>query len=503
MEKVSVTVPVYNIQTHLDECLNSLLNQTFKGIEMAQGEYIRFVNQNDRIDFDSFEKFYNAVKENGCDVAFALNAATDNSKHKRNIGMKSKNIFKALSSLINNFCFIRVKANYKAKLKQLNKEYLNRKLNVIFYVSENSKWCYQSLYEEFEKDEHFNPLVLVGILKDVHKGKDKFRNNLEENYNFFKSQNMNVEYAYQNRKYINFKKFKPDIVFYEQPWGLPKIYHPDYVSKFALTCYCCYGLMLFDNPEEYKEKFHKYLWRYFSDSEFNIERYSSYDKYAKENCISFGYPKMDVYFDEEKIDLNKYWKNPEKIKIIYAPHHSFEDDGLRLATFRENGKYILNLAKEHPETTWIFKPHPRFKCALFKNKIMTQEEIEQYYNDWNTVGRVYTKGAYFDIFKTSDFLITDCCSFLGEYLPTLKPIINLINPNASQMNIFGKLISKCCFKTKNNDEFYKTFTDILSNKDTKFEERKEAVKYVIDFDKKSSEKIVGYIKEKMENEETL
>ena len=108
MPKVSVIVPVYNVEAYLDKCLDSLVNQTLKDIEIivvndstpdnsqqiidqyvkqyphkvqsfikknggiadtrnfglsqATGEYIGFVDGDDYVDLTMFEKLYNEAK---------------------------------------------------------------------------------------------------------------------------------------------------------------------------------------------------------------------------------------------------------------------------------------------------------------------------------------------------------------------------------------------------------------------------------------------------------
>ena len=74
--------------------------------------------------------------------------------------------------------------------------------------------------------------------------------------------------------------------------------------------------------------FHKHIFKVFTDSELNIQRYESYGKGNSKNCVAVGYPKLDVYLVNDEIDSSKYWKNPERIKIIYAPLHSFEIGGI-------------------------------------------------------------------------------------------------------------------------------------------------------------------------------
>ena len=103
--KVSVIVPVYNCEKYLKKCLDSLVNQTLKdieiicvndgstdnsgrileeytdsrikiitkengglssarnaGIAVAKGEYLGFVDSDDWVDLDFYEKLYNTAK---------------------------------------------------------------------------------------------------------------------------------------------------------------------------------------------------------------------------------------------------------------------------------------------------------------------------------------------------------------------------------------------------------------------------------------------------------
>ena len=127
MVKVSITVPVYNVEKYLEKCLDSLIGQTLKDIEiicindgstdnslsilekyakkdsrikiinqenqgiantrnksikLAQGEYIGFVDSDDWVSCDFFEKLYNAALKYEADIAAAgIIRATD--KHEK------------------------------------------------------------------------------------------------------------------------------------------------------------------------------------------------------------------------------------------------------------------------------------------------------------------------------------------------------------------------------------------------------------------------------------
>ena len=114
MAEVSVIIPVYNAEKYLEKCIESVVNQTLKdieiilindgstdgseeickkylsderviyyskeneglaaarqdGIERASGEYIGFVDSDDWVEPDMYEKMYAAAKSNNSDVVY-------------------------------------------------------------------------------------------------------------------------------------------------------------------------------------------------------------------------------------------------------------------------------------------------------------------------------------------------------------------------------------------------------------------------------------------------
>lgn len=135
MTKLSVIVPFYNTEEYIEKCLNSLVNQTLEDIEIilindgstdnsiniaksfqqkdnrikiieqenkkqgaarnlgmkaAEGEYIGFVDSDDWIDLDYFEKLYNAAKKYNSDIALATNVRIGNGRTKKRLKIKEE-----------------------------------------------------------------------------------------------------------------------------------------------------------------------------------------------------------------------------------------------------------------------------------------------------------------------------------------------------------------------------------------------------------------------------
>ena len=339
--------------------------------------------------------------------------------------------------------------NYEKKRRELSKN--KERIKVVFLVAESTKWNGDSLYKLLEKDSRFSPIIVYIPLHT------RINTDQTDDFHcqFFEARGYNFAAISSGAKV---RDYKPDIVFYQQPWLLemePDL-NPMNVSQHALCLYFHYGIVAAsENLDDYS-LFIKTLYRYFVFNATVKEHLKTKDIH---NTIVTGHPKMDAYLEPVKTCP---WKDERKFKIVYAPHHSFKSSFLRLqlqwATFDWNGRELLEWAKAHTNTEWILKPHSHFRAAVIRNEIMNEAEIEEYYNEWNKVGAIYNQGDYFDIFRTADLLITDCGSFLTEWLPTGKPCIHLLTENEAQKNrsLVHENSSRHYYKVKNIEELEAT-----------------------------------------------
>ncbi len=344
-----------------------------------------------------------------------------------------------------------------------------RKLKIAFLVNENEKWCCQSLYDKLKQSKHFTPVIFLTSSTDFKKEDiiERYNKNIE----FFNKNCNDVQVVYNNetKQFEDFRKYNPDIVFYQQHWGIAKNQNLYSTSKFALSIYIPYSFVdCYELREKYRYSFYYLLFREYISHELVIKEYKK-NGYKRNNLKVSGYTKLEKYSGKN---------NYEKKYVIYAPHHSFAKDSLKLGTFSWNGMFILEYAKKHREFNWIFKPHPLCKDTLestgvFKN----MDDINSYYDEWAKIGFVYDKGNYIDLFKQAKCLITDCGSFLIEFLPTESPVINLKRKDSVYISDITNEIIKTYYQAYSLEELKQYFNDILeNNNDPKKEERLNLIK---------------------------
>ncbi len=304
-----------------------------------------------------------------------------------------------------------VAANYARHLQRLGQKLGQEKIRVGFLVRENVKWSYESLYHLLEADPDFEPLVLI-------KDEKMELCSVEKNCEFFRHYRHCVI-----RELADYVAQRVDILFYEQPWfDMFGDFTPDAVSEHSLTCYVSYALEPEVEPEIIQETqyFCKALHRSFA---FNERICQEMEEYGIHNACAVGHPRMDAYLKPEATEVP--WRSEGKVRIIYAPHHSFGHSVLKQSSWEWSGEHLLRLAQQSQGTTeWILKPHPRFQYELGR-LLKSEQKAQEVMDAWAEVSCLYDRGNYFDLFKTADLMISDCLSFNIEWLPTRKPFIRL------------------------------------------------------------------------------
>lgn len=386
---------------------------------------------------------------------------------------------KAIKKLRLKLAMCVVSKNRKQVLRKLKTKLQKKeKLNVIFYIFDETKWKAQSLYDLMEKSEEFSPFVCVSknsakINNFDYLSKEK----ILSVYNFFKTKSLNtfLAYDFEKNKYISFEDMnsKADIIIYCSPWNIPKIHSPLRASKNAFTIYIPYAVSVTKSYIEYNLELHNLVFKHYIMSELFKGYYSKNALNKGKNLIAVGNPILDYFY----LNKDKPFKNENY--IIYAPHYSVDDKSiLNWGTFFEFGEYILNFAKNHPEYNWIFKPHPALRGYLLNNTNYTKKQLNKYWSEWENIGKICDSGDYLDLFMKSKLLISDCGSFKVEYFMTKKPQIFLKSSRCkTEYNTYVEKINNSCYQARNIKELEKILDEVLiKENDYKKNERLELFK---------------------------
>ncbi len=368
-------------------------------------------------------------------------------------------------TLKNNFKFVyshMIAFRYKMMIRKIRHDFVKneRKLRILFLVNDNTKWNAQSVFEVFRNDPRFDAQIFI-CRQEQSESEKKTRNGYAEDCAFFRKRNIPFIPGYDEsiKKDIPVSSYSPDLVFYIQPWGWKsKFYDLSSIRKKSLTAYIPYSLPICNDPNDNQLTFHQLLTFFYVPSDISLKLNQKEMLNKGKNCVVSGYPKLDDY-------AKLVQKTKNQPKIIYAPHHSFSGR-LRFATFRWNGREMLEYARRHSEISWVFKPHPRLKYELVEQKIMTLEEANDYYDSWASLdnSEFYNSGDYIRLFQESDLLITDCISFLGEYLPSGNPVILLENTESAGYNELGKEIISSYYSCKAWNEVENSINSVIVDK---------------------------------------
>lgn len=146
MPKVSVIIPVYNVEKYLEKCLESIVGQTLRdieiicvndgatdnspvilekyakndprikivnklngglpsarnaGLEVATGEFIGFIDSDDWIDLDFYEKLYDAANKNQAEIAATGIIRKNEKKHKIRLKFTETKVYETFEDKVN------------------------------------------------------------------------------------------------------------------------------------------------------------------------------------------------------------------------------------------------------------------------------------------------------------------------------------------------------------------------------------------------------------------
>lgn len=367
---------------------------------------------------------------------------------------------------------------YARVLRRIRRKPKGEKVRVLFIVCELAKFKCQTLFEAMMHDGRFEPVIALSAwnVQGSHTDDELDREFALAEAFFDKLGFAHIRTVLTHpRRFIPLESFNPDVVFFSEQWAPHGGQDPETVSRFALMCYVPYFVPNYgDVDTDCHNPTQEFAWRYYVLDERWAKLYRA-DCSRWTTVMEFvpaGHPALDyiVHAGEERSrgDL-----------IVYAPHFSFPIEGRKWkllwkwGTFNWNGREILDYAKSHPEMSWAFKPHPLLRESLVETGLMTKDEVDAYYKEWERIGGACYDSDYKGLFLKSRAMITDCGTFLTEYGATGKPIIHLICPeNTLKPLQASKIVYDTYYDVHNLNDMYLIFKTVLEEgRDPACEER--------------------------------
>lgn len=339
------------------------------------------------------------------------------------------------------------------------------KIRFGFVVYTSSMWNVDELYHLLCNNHRLDTSVIVGLIEmpDMESAKKEYDETLqyfvEKNYHVVEAKNLHEEEQF-------------DILFYLTPFR----FHDENIDLLqiplsTISLHTSYSYMLAGNMHKLDLWMYHWTMRYYTDSEYYNDLIAK-AKYYTGNAVYLGFSKMDKYYSTDPLRLS------EKKVIIYAPHHSVHYTEFKAATFENNYRDMLNLAKKYADSTyWIYKPHPLLRSHSVLGKVFKSvEEYDKYENEWDSLpnAKVITGGDYFSVFKGSDAMITDSVSFLAEYQFTGNPLL-LLESGMESYNEFGQEIVCILYKCDGSaiSEIEEFVVNVIKDHDEMKHERKQ------------------------------
>ncbi len=373
-----------------------------------------------------------------------------------------------------------------------------KKVKVLFLISTVSKFCSESLYHEMEKSEYFEPAVGLALVWE-NGMMDIGTKNFTRDYKELVDKGFNVA---KIDTLTAIDDYSPDIIVYHSHYLDLEVSYINYelLNYRYLTCYIAYGVEVVNIPEYHFNNFYiNSSWINFMPTDAEYKLNQEYSLIKAINAVSLGYPKLDNYKSSKLKE-----RDPRKIVII-APHWSIRTN-MNFSTFERYFKLFEEFRNNHKEIFFVFKPHPTLGYRIKEieeakdNPKITYNEYVEYCKRWNEAenGIVLEGTNYIEWFNESACLITDCGSFIAEYLPSGHPCIYLFNPDLpNQMDSYyknGQDILNSYYICNSADEIKNTFDEVITKEnDSKKEQREEVLNKYFKNIGTSGKKICEYI----------
>ena len=273
------------------------------------------------------------------------------------------------------------------------------------------------------------------------------------------------------------RDWAPDYVFINYPWqrNYQPAYRADELVKFTRIAYVPYYSLPLVNepgvlpgpdgrpgvaPHLYSQRSHQLASLIFTQDRFVREAYAATSR-GNGHVFFTGSPKVDALIRSAREHVADHH---ERIRVVWAPHHSYSPHWLNFGTFADNYLEFLDWAEAHPEIDVILRPHPFMFGTLVEREVISDSDLDAWMAGWEALPNtsIDSTSGPAALFEECDLLLTDGISFLAEYpLVTGKPSVFIENQGHWQFSELGELAAQASVRLSSFAEFAAGFDFIL------------------------------------------
>lgn len=372
-------------------------------------------------------------------------------------------------------------------LRKKLKSSCHEKINLVFVCDYPEAWtsC-QSIYEACIADDSFHvTIVTIPVKKTIAQSGKKHETYCDVGTQaFFEDFDCQVIHGYDERseEWLDLQTLSPDYLFFQRPYNSirPPQYHSSIVAQYTTLCYVHYAMAVLGNgiwEVSHPEDFIKDISLFFSESAYNQILLKDYltKIHSNAKCYLTGFPRFDqlTRYKNAESDCWNYARETKKYRIVWTPRWYTNENNCH---FFDYGDKLLNYMDQDAETDFVFRPHP----LTFSNFVQTGEmsekqvkEMREKYKNGSNIS-LDRNAQYFDLFYSSDVLITDISSIIADYFLTGKPIIYC--HKTDYFNDFSRKLSEGFYWVRNWAELEETLGMLRSGNDPLKDKRAELIK---------------------------
>lgn len=344
---------------------------------------------------------------------------------------------------------------------------------MVFLVRENQKWATESVYRAMAGDPRFRPVVATSAHRSRRRPeRSSLRVGLADNERYFVQRGILSQAVHRGHRFLELESLEPDVLFYDQPYGLPLLHRPARLRRSALVCYSPYGFgfyLMAGSKQRVDNGLLASAWRVFLAPRTLVQEVDAHLA-LQENVSLVGDPKADELLEAIRMAETTQREHAGRRTVIWAPHHSVSRrHHNRLATFDWSAAAVLRLVQAHTSITWVLKAHPRLWQSLVDHGIMTREAIGEFQAQWERLPntRTHSEGGYAGLFLDAGAMVTDSGSFLLEFGLIGRPIIHLtsaVDPRAdARFSTVGRELIGELYTARNPEELDAHFEEVVVN----------------------------------------